>query len=25
LTYFNINKGEKVDDRTIVPEYEREN
>ncbi len=25
LTYFNINKGEKVDDRTNVPEYEREN
>ena len=25
LTYFNINKGEKVDDRTNIPEYEREN
>ena len=25
LTYFKINKGEKVDDRTNVPEYEREN
>ncbi len=25
LTYFNINKGEKVDDRANVPEYEREN
>ena len=25
LTYFNINKGEKVDDRKNVPEYEREN
>ena len=25
LTYFNINKGEKIDDRTNVPEYEREN
>ncbi len=25
LTYFNINKGEKVDDRINVPEYEREN
>ena len=25
LTYFNINKGEKVDNRTNVPEYEREN
>jgi preprotein translocase SecF subunit len=25
LTYFNIHKGEKVDDRTNVPEYEREN
>jgi preprotein translocase SecF subunit len=25
LTYFNINKGEKVDDRTNLPEYEREN
>ena len=25
LTYFNINKGEKVDDRTNVPEYEKEN
>ncbi len=25
LTYFSINKGENVDDRTNVPEYEREN
>ena len=25
LTYFNINKGEKVDDRTNIPEYEKEN
>ena len=25
LTYFNINKGERVDDRTNIPEYEREN
>ena len=25
LTYFNINKGDKVDDRTSIPEYEREN
>ena len=25
LTYFNINKGEKVDDRTNIPEYERDN
>ena len=25
LTYFNINKGEKIDDRTNIPEYEREN
>ncbi len=25
LTYFNINKGEKIEDRTNIPEYEREN
>ena len=25
LTYFNVNKGEKIDDRTNIPEYEREN
>ena len=25
LTYFKINKGEKIDDRTNIPEYEREN
>ena len=25
LTYFNINKGEKIDDRTNIPEHEREN
>ena len=25
LTYFNINKGEKIDDRTNIPEYEKEN
>ena len=25
LTYFNINKGDKIDNETNIPEYERNN